>query len=289
MKKLVIFLILSTLTITAFGQTSLIPFQARLTDDKNTAVPDNVYNITFKVYDAATGGEPDWTENHINVSVIGGQINVLLGSLEPLTFNFITPKYLGITIGSGPEMVPRHQLVPSFHAQSASLAHESEKLGGKTPDWYASKEHVAQKIADATADLSATLTSTIATVDQHTSQIQDLSNEIAISINDVSSDVEANSSSISVINNRLKSTQIKIYQQVNSYCSGTVGSHTFNSSCSTRSYGSIPHPLINGTLHCYYHCNGSAPRCHRDSFYDSILISTPMSCSNPNLGTVLIE
>ena len=275
MKKLVIFLILSTLTITAFGQTSLIPFQARLTDAGNTAVPDNVYNITFKVYDAATGGAPDWSENHINVSVIGGQINVLLGSLEPLTFNFITPKYLGITIGSGPEMVPRHQLVPSFHAQSASLAHEAEKLGGKTPDWYASKEHVAQQIADATADIEATFLSTDSTINGITSDIQD-----------ISSDVNVNKSEIDSLNNRIKTSEAKLYYRPFDICSNANEQYTFESMCKTRAYSSWR--IMEGPItYCYYLCDGSAPQC-------IVAASTqphwsPSTCNNQLVGVVLYE
>ena len=266
MKKLVFLLILSALTITAFGQTSLIPFQARLTDAGNTAVPDNVYNITFKVYDAATGGAPDWSENHINVSVIGGQINVLLGSLEPLTFNFITPKYLGITIGSGPEMVPRHQLVPSFHAQSASLAHEAEKLGGKTPDWYASKEHVAQEIADATADLNVTLTSTIATVDQHTLQIQDMSSDV----NSNQTSVVDYNERLNYLESRVNSLSPPLYKITNSYCFGTAG-FTQSATCLTRK-------IDQGCL--YYNCDGTWNG-------SSCTATQPQECDNTFLGYVL--
>jgi microcystin-dependent protein len=67
--------------------------------------------------------------------VIGGQINVLLGSLVSLddpkgtqnpadAVRFdepLKPRFLGIKIGAdgNQEMVPRHQLVPSFHARIA--------------------------------------------------------------------------------------------------------------------------------------------------------------------------
>ncbi|MGH7787356.1 MAG: phage tail protein, partial [Candidatus Binatia bacterium] len=69
------------------------------------------------------------------VSVIGGQINVLLGSLvslddpngdqntaDAVSFDgALRPRFLGIKVGADTtqEMVPRHQLVPSFHARTA--------------------------------------------------------------------------------------------------------------------------------------------------------------------------
>ena len=97
-------------------------------------MPDIRNNI---IYDVQTGGAPirGWTETHPSVSVIGGIVNVLLGSIRSLDdpdgdgdpsdaveFDASRPqRYLGITIGDGPEMVPRHLLVPSFHARKADV------------------------------------------------------------------------------------------------------------------------------------------------------------------------
>lgn len=130
-----------------------IPFQARLTNVSNQPVPDGVYSLTFNIYDQAEAGETCWTEPHQNVSVINGQINVILGAItslddpDPLVANDAInfnpesgttcvpdentscgcqgrgQRYLGITVGNNPlEMVPRHQLVPSFHARRADVA-----------------------------------------------------------------------------------------------------------------------------------------------------------------------
>jgi len=40
----------------------LISYQGVLTDASGTVVPDGNYNLTFKLYDVATGGTPLWTE-----------------------------------------------------------------------------------------------------------------------------------------------------------------------------------------------------------------------------------
>jgi len=120
----------------------LIPFQGRVTD--GAGVPLNeVARVTFAIYDVPTGGTPlnEWVETHQNVSIVAGQINVLLGSLtslddpnangsmdDAISFSSVMPdgtpvgpRYLGIKVGadSNQEMVPRHQLVPSFHARVA--------------------------------------------------------------------------------------------------------------------------------------------------------------------------
>jgi len=151
MKVFISFLLalLSVLLSTQTLSQQLIPFQARLTNGTGSMVPDGVYAINFNIYDAATAGTALWTENHATVSVVGGVVNVILGSLTPLddpnndgniidavTF-FATDgdRYIGITIGAGQEMVPRHQLIPSFHAVAADNA---EKLGGNLPSYYTS-------------------------------------------------------------------------------------------------------------------------------------------------------
>ncbi len=115
--------------------TRLIPFQGRVTNGAGQPLTDGNYRVTFAIYDEATGGEALYTESHTDVSIIGGQINVLLGSLVSLddpngdqnpadAVHFddaLRPRYLGIKVGAetNQEMVPRHQLIPSFHARVA--------------------------------------------------------------------------------------------------------------------------------------------------------------------------
>lgn len=126
----------------------LIPFQARLSDGSGAVVADGVYSVNFNIYDAATAGTPLWIENHASVSVMGGVVNVILGSITPLddpdkngdlsdavTFNATDgSRFIGVTIGTGQEMVPRHQLVPSFHSVTSDNA---AKLGDKDPSYFA--------------------------------------------------------------------------------------------------------------------------------------------------------
>ncbi len=172
MNKLIVTLtlLLATAAQAQNGALRLIPFQARLTGADGNALPDGNYVVTFRIYDVPSAGTPCWEEVHQSnnqgiVPVVGGQVNVLLGSLTPIddpnkdgdladaiSFNptaGITcdpeqraqmdppqncdcqapgPRYLGITVGGNTvnapaaEMVPRHQLVPSFHARHADIA-----------------------------------------------------------------------------------------------------------------------------------------------------------------------
>src|SRR5262245_9895327 len=81
----------------------LVPFQGRLVDEHGVA-RNGVFRVTFRIYDLPTGGLELWSETHPTVSIMNGQLNVLLGSLTslddpgadkpPITFD--QPKFLGI-------------------------------------------------------------------------------------------------------------------------------------------------------------------------------------------------
>lgn len=120
--------------------TQLVPFQGRLHNSEGNVVADGVYDLTFYIYETPTGGEFKWSENHAQVSVIHGYVNVLLGATDAGKFSgasvdFSKEKYLSISINGGQEMFPRHQLVPTFHS------YDSKKLGGKEADeWATDKE-----------------------------------------------------------------------------------------------------------------------------------------------------
>jgi hypothetical protein len=72
--------------------------------------------MIFRLYDAATGGTPLWTEQWTGsngVKVSDGLFNVMLGSLTPIPTSLVTDHaslFLGITVGTDDEMTPRVQL-----------------------------------------------------------------------------------------------------------------------------------------------------------------------------------
>lgn len=165
--------------------TRLVPFQGRLHGSDNKAVADGVYDITFYIYDTPTGGTALWTENHTQVSVIHGYINVLLGALEPLDnanfatqapkynaskskVNFAENKYLGISINGGAEMFPRSQLVPTFHAYTANHAEHTthadnaDRLGGQPASSYVSVDTANSIVNGYAADMAARFNGTVA-------------------------------------------------------------------------------------------------------------------------------
>ena len=77
-------------------------------------------NITYRVYSAATGGMALWTESHM-VTLDDGYFSVQLGDTTMLPANLFdgTPRFLGVTVGSDPEMTPREEIVSVPYALRA--------------------------------------------------------------------------------------------------------------------------------------------------------------------------
>jgi hypothetical protein len=71
--------------------------------------------VTFKLYDAASGGSALWAETHASVLVSNGLFTVTLGSVTPLSLPFDQPYYLGITVGGGSEIAPRRPLTSAAY------------------------------------------------------------------------------------------------------------------------------------------------------------------------------
>lgn len=97
------------------ASTSTIAYQGRLADSSGNPLTDTL-NMSFRLYNAASGGAPLWTEQWTGsngVQVSDGLFNVMLGSLTPIPASVITGNsslFLGITVGTDDEMTPRVQL-----------------------------------------------------------------------------------------------------------------------------------------------------------------------------------
>ena len=99
----------------AATSTGTIAYQGRLADSASAPLT-GTYNMIFRLYDATSGGAPLWEENwngSNGVKVSDGLFNVMLGSLSPIPQAVITGHdqlFLGITVGTDDEMLPRVQL-----------------------------------------------------------------------------------------------------------------------------------------------------------------------------------
>jgi hypothetical protein len=118
------------------SSTTTISYQGRLADSGGTPVNDTV-GMTFRIYNAATGGSPLWTETYPAVQISDGLFHVLLGSTTPLPQSLFSDNdtlYLGITVGADDEMTPREQLASAPWAMSVP----DKAIGSRhfAPSWY---------------------------------------------------------------------------------------------------------------------------------------------------------
>lgn len=105
----------------AVGIDPQIPFSGTL-KDAGGGVLTGTYNMEFRIYDVSAGGGALWSETFSNVVVTDGAFNVMLGSVASLaSVNFNQPLYLGVKIGTDPEMTPRERIGASAYAFNADL------------------------------------------------------------------------------------------------------------------------------------------------------------------------
>lgn len=88
------------------------------------------YNLTLRIYAQVAGGTMLHQEPFNNVAVRDGVFNVVLGDAVPIQANVFAdaPRYLGVTVGSDPEMIPRQRLHPVPWALQASTALQATTL-----------------------------------------------------------------------------------------------------------------------------------------------------------------
>lgn len=101
---------------------NLLNYQGKLNPSPGAGTVN--LSMTFSIYTAAPGGTASWTETR-NVPVTNGVFSELLGSVTPFPSDLFTgagDRYLGIKVGSDPEMTPRFRLASVVFAIRASQA-----------------------------------------------------------------------------------------------------------------------------------------------------------------------
>jgi hypothetical protein len=102
----------------------LINYQGKLTDDEGNPLTGN-YDLNFKIYNAPSGGDKRWEENHLSVLVTDGVFSVILGSQSGgIQLDFSEAYWLEVMVGTE-TISPRRQLTSvgySYRAQKADTA-----------------------------------------------------------------------------------------------------------------------------------------------------------------------
>ena len=106
-------------------ESQVVHYQGILLGSDGNPVPDGEYNVQFSIWDAATGGEQLWLEEHA-IETSGGSFNVNLGDIEP----YFVPlhddgniTFLEIQVEGDLPMTPRRQVgtVPTAFVSSRML------------------------------------------------------------------------------------------------------------------------------------------------------------------------
>lgn len=102
----------------------VLSYQGRLLDPATgVPKPDGAYNMQFKLYTAATGGSPVWTETK-SVQVSRGLFITLLGDTTAFNTAIFNGQalWLGVTVGADPEATPRQRVAPTAYSMYAGTA-----------------------------------------------------------------------------------------------------------------------------------------------------------------------
>ena len=120
MKKLfyTLFLCFFAFSANLIAQGATLSVQGVIKNSDGSAVDNGKYDLTFKLYDAISGGTALWTEDQSQITVTGGIYSALLGSVVPLNVGFNTTYYLGVAVDGSTEMTPRARLTSAPYALS---------------------------------------------------------------------------------------------------------------------------------------------------------------------------
>jgi len=132
-------LMISVIFQPSFSQAApnLINYQGSLTDSGGTPVTDLAVSMTFRIYDAATGGTPLWEETQ-TVAVTNGIYNVLLGSstanpaygtFDPSLFSGDS-RWLEIVV-NGETLTPRQRIASVAYSLRTAEAGNADTVDGK--------------------------------------------------------------------------------------------------------------------------------------------------------------
>jgi hypothetical protein len=99
----------------------LIRYQGTLTDANNVPL-EGSYDLKFRIYSAAAGGSPLWTETQAGISIASGVFSVLLGNVAALDLPFDADYWLSTEVGTSGEMLPRQRITSVGYAIRAETA-----------------------------------------------------------------------------------------------------------------------------------------------------------------------
>lgn len=87
-----------------------ITYQGRLTDNSGTPIANQTVNLTFRLYEQATGGTPVWTQARTVQTDGQGLFTAVLETDPPIGISDLSNAWLGIEVDADGEMTPRQRM-----------------------------------------------------------------------------------------------------------------------------------------------------------------------------------
>ena len=115
-----------------------ISYQGILAETDGRLVADNRYELHFRLYAAADGGQPLWQETQ-SLEVRQGVFTAILGTVTPLGLAFDHPAWLGLAIGDAAELEPRVPLTATPYSLNAATVVDGAISAAKIQDGAAVK------------------------------------------------------------------------------------------------------------------------------------------------------
>jgi hypothetical protein len=133
MKKLIWVLVLMAMAVQVKAEVpKLINYSGKLTDKAGNILPDRVYNMKYILYDAQSGENEIWREEHLapdnGIMTYGGGFNVILGGISPNPWPDFNQNYyieLQVYINDAWEVFGRQKILSVAYAQRAEYANQA--------------------------------------------------------------------------------------------------------------------------------------------------------------------
>ena len=129
----------SSICLSAVPQT--MSYQGVLRDASGVPVLDGVYDLTFRLHDAATGGTALWSETRM-IEVSDGIFSIVLGAFTGIDLPFDAQYWLGISVSGDPELSPRTRLTSAPYAYRSAVAESLAGGVGADGDWEISGDDI---------------------------------------------------------------------------------------------------------------------------------------------------
>ena len=114
-----------------------INYQGMLTTGTPPVPVTGTQTMIFSLYDVASGGAALWTETRSVTLDSAGRYSVDLGAVNPINLAQAKPYWLGVKVGTDPEMTPRKELTSAMYAlflDGITVKNGSVGIGTMTPN-----------------------------------------------------------------------------------------------------------------------------------------------------------